>query len=278
VNGAQTTGSFAEADATNGAKVLARFIRCKRSALVHNIIKFNNTQNEIKPSDTRANDHIQVKLKKEFSELGINYLMRRSGRRDKGENVVSSVVGVALAAFHGHTQLAARNSADIFFDDDYWQVFRNDLTARHVAVVLAVSSAMDKLKKYLKNRVDDDKASPAESDTYDALRYSMSKHFMMSTIGALSAEIVGTKIASPYKLELRDMDGNTIESLESAWYDVLRDLLPFIGREIKKFGDPYDVTRDVSKVALVVKECSTIVGLVRNANPNPLKKLKGKIF
>jgi hypothetical protein len=279
VNGAQTTGSFAEADATNGAEVLARFIRCKRSPLVHNIIKFNNTQNEIKPSDTRANDHVQVKLKKEFLKLGMNYLMRRSGSRVKGENVVSSVVGVALAAFHGHTQLAARNSADIFFvDDAYGQVFRNDLTARHVAVVLALSSAIDKLKKYLKNRVDDDKASPTESDTYDALRYSMSKHFMMSTIGALSAEIVGTKIPSPYRLELKDVDGNTFESLESAWYDVLRDLLPFISREMKKMGDPYDVTRDVSNVPIVAKECSTIVGLVRNGNPKPLQRLKSKIF
>jgi AIPR protein len=279
VNGAQTTGSFGECIEPNEARVLARFIRCKRGPLVHNIIKFNNTQNEIKPSDTRANDHVQVKLKNEFEELGVTYLMRRSGGRAPDRSVISSVVGVSLAAFHGYTQLAARNSADIFLvDEDYGRVFRNDLTARHVAVVLALSSAIDKLKRYLKDRVDVEEAAPTEAQTYEALRYSMSKHFMMSTIGRLSGDIVGTKIASLYKLELRKADGNSIQSLESAWYDVLRDLLPFIGREIHKIGEPYDVTRDVSNVGAVANECAAAVGLVRSTKPKAFQKLKSKIY
>jgi hypothetical protein len=279
VNGAQTTGSFGESNDAGTAQFLARFIRCKRAPLVHNIIKFNNTQNEIKPSDTRANDHVQVKLQKEFSELGITYLMRRSGGRAPDNSVISSVAGVSLAAFHGYTQLAARNSADIFLaDEDYGRVFRNDLTARHAAVVLALSSAIDKLKRYLKERVDEEQAAPSEVDTYQALRYSMSKHFMMSVIGVLSGDIVGTKISSPYRLELKNLETNTVQSLESAWYDVLRDLLPFISREIHKVGDPYDVTRDVSMVKTVAKECAAVVGLVRNTNPRTFQKLKNKIF
>jgi hypothetical protein len=279
VNGAQTTGSFGECNDPGDAQVLARFIRCRKAPLVHNIIKFNNTQNEIKPSDTRANDHVQVKLQKEFSELGVTYLMRRSGGRAPDNSVVSSVVGVSLAAFHGYTQLAARNSADIFLaDEDYGRVFRNDLTARHVAVILALSSAIDKLKRYLKDRVDGELAAPTEVDTYQALRYSMSKHFMMSIIGLLAGDLVGTNSNSPYRRELKNLEGNTIQSVESAWYDVLRDLLPFISREIHKVGDPYDVTRDVSKVKTVAKECAAVVGLVRNTNPKPFHKLKNKIF
>lgn len=279
VNGAQTTGSFGESNDPGDAQVLARFIRCKQAPLVHNIIKFNNTQNEIKPSDTRANEHVQVKLQKEFNDLGITYLMRRSGGRAPDNSVISSVVGVSLAAFHGDTQLAARNSADIFLsDDEYGKVFRNDLTARHVAVVLALSLAIDRLKRYLKERVDNDQAAPAEKDTYQALRYSMSKHFIMSIIGLLSSDIVGTNITSPYRLELKKLESNTIQSVMSAWYDVLRDLLPFISREIRKVGDPYDVTRDVSKVKTVASECAAVVGLVRNTNPKPFQKLKNKIF
>ncbi len=279
VNGAQTTGSFGESVDPKDAKVLARFIRCKKATLVHNIIKYNNTQNEIKPSDTRANEHVQVKLQKEFNELSITYLMRRSGGRAPDNSVVSSVVGVSLAAFHGYTQLAARNSADIFLsDDDYGKIFRNDLTARHVAVVLALSSAIDKLKRYLKERVDEDKAAPAEEDTYQALRYSMSKHFMMTVIGLLAGDIIGTNITSPYKLELKNLEGNTMQSVESAWYEVLRNLLPFVSREVHKVGDPYDVTRDVSRIKTVAKECAAVVGLVRNTNPKTFQKLKNKIF
>ncbi len=126
--------------------------------------------------------------------------------------------------------------------------------------------------------MDADEAASSENETYEALRYSMSKHFMMSTIGALSEEIVGTKIASPYRLELTKVEGNDIKSLESAWYDVLRLLLPFVSQEIQELGDPYDVTRDVSNVAKVAKKCSAFVGLVRNSNPKPLQKLKHKIF
>lgn len=279
VNGAQTTGSFGEANNAEGARVLARFIRCKSKALVNKIIKYNNTQNEIRPSDTRANEHVQNKLKAEFEELELVYAMRRTGGKMQYGAILSSVVGVSLAAFHGDTQLAARNSADIFVDDEtYGRVFRSDLTARHVVVVLALSSAIDKLKAYLKGRVDADQAAPTESQMYESLRYSMSKHFIMSLFGRLAPEIVGTKLPSLYRLELKKQDGNSMQSVESAWYEVLRLVLPFVGNQIASLGDPYDVTRDVAKVNTVASQCAPFISLARGTNSRPFTKLKGKIL
>jgi len=56
VNGAQTTGALASAKSAEGVSVLARFVQADDPELVDDIIRANNTQNEIKASDFRSND------------------------------------------------------------------------------------------------------------------------------------------------------------------------------------------------------------------------------
>jgi len=70
VNGAQTTGTIGTlltAPNTSGL-VAARFIKSSNQATVRNIIRFNNSQNKISPSDFRSTDQYQEKLRKEFAK------------------------------------------------------------------------------------------------------------------------------------------------------------------------------------------------------------------
>lgn len=73
INGAQTIKSLYEAKSTTPQpKVLFRIseVRIKeKRVILDNIIRYNNTQNEIKSSDFRSNDFIQNHYIEEFSKL-----------------------------------------------------------------------------------------------------------------------------------------------------------------------------------------------------------------
>ena len=71
VNGAQTTGALGSLEKTPpiAAKVLARFVETKSSAIVQDIIRFNNSQNKISASDFRSTDGIQKRLKEEMIDV-----------------------------------------------------------------------------------------------------------------------------------------------------------------------------------------------------------------
>ena len=74
INGAQTVRSLAKLkDEFQQPKVLLRITEIpnhkERSAFLKEIVRFNNTQNEIKSSDFRSNDPIQQSLKENFSKL-----------------------------------------------------------------------------------------------------------------------------------------------------------------------------------------------------------------
>jgi hypothetical protein len=71
VNGAQTTGALARVQLTKlgDARVMIRFVQATNSALVNDIIRYNNSQNQIKPSDFRSGDRNQDRLRKEFKQI-----------------------------------------------------------------------------------------------------------------------------------------------------------------------------------------------------------------
>ncbi len=170
INGAQTTGSIAEAGGASDVKVLCRFIRCTDETIADKQIRYNNTQNAITAADTKSKDVTQVRLKEEFSKLGINYVNRRSGIKLPPNSIVASVAGTALTAFHGDVQTAARNSADIFLEDkQYNRIFNATLTASHTFTVIALSQALDDRKYELKKLVDSENARQVEVDQCDVL-------------------------------------------------------------------------------------------------------------
>lgn len=97
VNGAQTTGALAKVSSGDlkTARVMIRFVKAVDSGIVDDIIKYNNSQNPIKPSDFRSSDRHQDRLRAEFRQIpDASYLgARRGGKEDRARrpsNLIAS--------------------------------------------------------------------------------------------------------------------------------------------------------------------------------------------
>jgi hypothetical protein len=71
------------------ASVLTRFVKSTSAEIIDDIIRFNNSQNPIRPSDFRSRDPQQGRLRQEFSQLpDVTYLgARRGGQSDAAEGL-----------------------------------------------------------------------------------------------------------------------------------------------------------------------------------------------
>lgn len=261
INGAQTSGALGECEEAEAAaaKVLCRIVKCDRPEIVHKIIHYNNTQNAIRPFDLRSRDSTQKRLGEQFDELGITYVHRRSGPRSPRNAISAESIGVALCAFHGDMQTAARNRRDIFLSDSvYEKVFPSRMAAEHVFLVHSLATALDALKLDLKSRVSSGEATDIDGQQYEALRFSMSKHFILYVVGLAAEELVGARIADRYEWKaLRKMIAANGNQMRGCWLKALRAVLPPVSMFIQKEGDAYDVTRATDKAKNVGESLRT---------------------
>jgi hypothetical protein len=104
INGAQTTGSIGSVDIARydmkDLRVLCRIIKCTDPDTISEIVKYNNTQNEITTWDQYSNDAEQNRIFGEFAQLGLSYSRKRGFR--SGPDVIGiEDVAQPLLAFHG---------------------------------------------------------------------------------------------------------------------------------------------------------------------------------
>ena len=265
INGAQTSGALGEAtdQPGNSTKVLIRIVQCDSKELIDKIIRYNNTQNEIKPADRRSNDKMQRRLKADFAVYKINYVPRRSATRTPKNAITSAPIGAALCAFHGNPQTSYRDPTSIFNDDNtYAKVFSNSLTVEHAFLLRSLSNAMDILKSDLKTKVGDKTATQLEEQQYDILKYSFSKHFLFYVIGYIAEEIMKNRISDLYqwksKPELISPDNI---SLTNSWLNVLTAILPQMSALMEDFGRDaaYEVPRSMERSKDFAKQLKGII-------------------
>jgi len=250
INGAQTSGALGECEESElaGASVLCRIVECEEPEIVQKIVRYNNTQNLIRPSDLRSNDPVQSRLRKEFDTLGINYVHRRSGPRTPKNAISAETTGVALCAFHGDAQTAARNRREIFLNDSkYARVFRSDARAEHVYLVTSLASAIDHLKLELQGKKSKGEGTALEQIEHEVLRFSMSKHFVLYLVGFAAEEMLGKRISDRYRWishpKMITADGVV---MRDCWLEALRTIMPRVATVTTREGPAYDVTRSAT--------------------------------
>lgn len=266
INGAQTTGALSDAteSSTAGVKVLIRIVECKSQDLIDKIIRYNNTQNEIKPADRRSNDANQRRLRNDFAQYGITYLHRRSSTRNPRNALTAAGIAPSLCAFHGDPQTAYRNAKEIFNDETIYQrVFPSNITAEHIFLVKALSTAIDSLKGELKRKVAGKTATQLEEQQYDILKYSGAKHFLFFIIGALAEEIMSRRVSDRYEWKCRrEVISAENVSMSNSWDTALRALLPHISTIVgrQQTQDPsYDVPRSTPLSRQVAQDLKALI-------------------
>lgn len=207
VNGAQTTGALARVPVSDltDVEVLARFVKSTDPLIIDDIIRFNNSQNPIKPSDFRSRDPHQNRLRGEFVALpDVSYLgARRGGQSDvpkKPSNYMSSdTAAQALAALHGDPVTAYHDLRLIWERDDKYSMYFGDHTsATHIVFCFALLRAVQDLKSSLV--ASEGEMTGNDADVLSFLRKRGATFLLVSAIGSTLDTILDRAIASLYRL------------------------------------------------------------------------------
>ena len=207
INGDQTTGSIGECSLLEASKVrlVCRFVECSDKNVLHNIIRYNTTQNAFRSADQRSTDPVQKRLALELHNHKITYVHRRSESVSRRGCVSAESIAPLLCAFHGDLSTAAGRRNDIFdLDSVYQRVFPKGCTGEHILLVYCLGCAIDAVKLQLKNRDRGGKATSLDLKNYEVLKYSTSKLYLISIIGHMAEEILQEKLADPYTWRFRD--------------------------------------------------------------------------
>ena len=103
INGAQTLGALHEAakkGSIDGVTVLVRIVESTESSVIEDIIRFNNTQNPIKPWELRGLDPTQDRIKQDFEKKhSLTYQFRRGVGRRGSNDILSEKLGPWINSF-----------------------------------------------------------------------------------------------------------------------------------------------------------------------------------
>ncbi len=224
VNGAQTTGALGhvEADNIGNARVLARFVKCDDPAVIREIIRFNNSQNQIETADFRSNDNVQKRLRDEFAEMGdVAYSgARRGGAEDvirrPGDNMIpSSTAAQALAAFHQEPDLAYNQKSRLWESDQlYGRFFSEDTTAAHLLFTYSLLRAIESAKRQLQAK-EESQRTQSEQQRVDFFRQRGSTFLLLAAIGSCAEIYLDRVIPDPFRLHFGA--GTTLAKAVELW-------------------------------------------------------------
>lgn len=281
VNGGQTTGALGgldakEAEATAGAMVMARFVRCTSTSVLGDIVRYNNTQNKVEATDFRSKDAIQDRLRKEFAAIpDAEYRGgRRGGASDAIQRVKSllpdSSVAQTLAAFHGEPNLAYNETRSIWDNDAvYSRVFRDVVTARHIVYAYGLLKAIEQSKHRI---LAISESSRTEAQKRHAAFFSGrgSNYLMVAAIAHCIETILG--FAVPDRYSLRFKKNRSPADATNAWQPVVDVALSF-SAQLASATD--QGLKSQERVRKAIEDFSSMIEAVRSANPHPFDDLAG---
>lgn len=210
VNGAQTTGAIGSLDIEPSADacVPVRFVSVTSRDLIHDIVRYNNSQNQVTAADFRSTDSIQKRLRAEV--LKIKEAEYEGGRRGgfgsaikrKPRLMPSFTVGQALAAFHGEPSTAYNKKSDIWNNDAIYSEFFNEkTTGPHLVFVYSLLKSIEYRKSQL---VDKSKSETAltrlENQRLEFFRLPAAVFVYIHAIASALETIIGRPISDYFVL------------------------------------------------------------------------------
>jgi len=264
INGAQTTGSLGSVDLKKHdlaeVKVLCRVIESSDDATISEIVRFNNTQNEITNWDQYSNDPDQLRIKGEFEALGHAYSQKRGF--GVGTDAISiEEVAQPLVAFHGRYEDANGGKNRIFERKPLYNSAFPNRKARHILFVYSFARAVDERRSELKRKSSAGSIITLEEQQLALLRHLRFKYFLVALVARLLEVVLGKKVDldavafSPHAAEAKN---NTFIELIAAWSPIVEVVLTFATTAMAAG----DVTRTLAQpdaVATVGKQLEALL-------------------
>ncbi|MBF0476256.1 MAG: AIPR family protein, partial [Deltaproteobacteria bacterium] len=237
INGAQTTGSIGSVDVNRHdlkeMKVLCRIIQCNDQNTISDIVKYNNTQNEITTWDRYSNDVEQNRIQKEFDELGHSY-SRKRGFRLHGEQIGIEEVVQPLIAFYGRYHDASRGKNEIFERRTLYNLAFQVKKARHILFIYTLARSIDARRIELKNKSNSSSIISIEEEQLSLLRSMRFKYFFMAVVGRSIETILGRKISLEtvaFSSDAAHAANYSIVALAAFWSPVVEAILSYIATQ-----------------------------------------------
>lgn len=267
INGAQTTGSLSQIDPKkhdlSKVKVLARLVACKDSETVRNIVRYNNTQNEITTWDQYSNTETQKRLADEFSALGHFYSLKRGfGQSITGLGI--EVVAQPLLAFLGAIDDANRGKNTVFERKTAYNRAFDGVSARHILFVFSLAQAIDKIRVDLKTANASGTLIKAQEKQLRLARHVRFKYFFMAVVaGCLEASL--KRKVDRQTIGFSTVSSNaktyTLEQLALRWQPLVASLFALMASQVSE--DPAEAFSDPTRIDSIV---GTLEGLILAAN------------
>jgi hypothetical protein len=274
INGAQTTGSIGSVDITKHdlkkVKVLCRIIQCSDASTISQIIKYNNTQNEITTWDQYSNSSEQKRIAEEFRSFGHEYSLKRGFSCSSVQLGIEQVIQ-PLLAFAGDYTSASRGKDSLFERrSSYEQAFK-DKKARHILFVYTLSKAIYARKRELsKKQNNNNKLLKTEEKQIYLFRNLTFKSFLIAVIGGCMETIIGENVdlsQVAFTPEASKIKNKSINDLIALWIPIVTIVLAYVANVINK--DLSEVLSEDGVLESVSSQVSTYIYTSEVTNPNP---------
>lgn len=282
INGAQTTGSISMVDESRvdnlvQMKVLCRVIKCENVKLIPNIVKANNTQNEITSWDRYSNDSIQICLREKFKSYNKDYSLKR-GFDEMSDGIGIYTIAQPVLAFEGNYAEANRGKNNIFQNNYLYRSVFEEKSARHLLLVYSLAKAVDELKYEIKELVSTkDELKDDEEIQVSLFRNMKFKMFFISVIAECIEVIVDFKVDRKKIAFSEEFAKEEIELMKEYWKVFVNSVLSFMVAKMKKT----DINKYISDKEQFKELCGDIKALftvMKNTGQGTYDKLKDVLW
>ena len=273
INGAQTSGAIGSLDLgvdLHKVKVLTRIIECEESALIADIVKYNNTQNRISSWDKFSNHPYQQEINKEFKMYNHVYSFKRGFKNMDAELGVENSMQ-PLIAFLGNYNDANRGRNSLFESDTAYKMAFEHVKARHILFVHCLNKCVYNIRLQNKNKM---KGTAPKSNTdrqvWELFSTLKSKYFVVAALGEvltlLFTDLTEKKEIS-FTPEYANNDTYTINKLVVLMQPLVASLVNHIASYFKT-QKLQDCLRDEKLLTKVGTHVEMIIGSVIDSIPD----------
>ena len=247
-------------------KVLCRIIKCTDQDTIGEIVKYNNTQNEITTWDQYSNDADQNRIFEEFQQLGLGY-SRKRGFRASVDAIGIEEVAQPVLAFHGKFQDATRGKNLIFERKPLYRSAFEGKKATHILFAYTLARAIDECRTELKKKSNEHSIISLEEGQLALLRNLRFKSFLIAVSARCLESILGRKVdLETVAFSIDSAKGNSLYSLIAVWSPIVETVLSFVATQVDSTQFAARSDED-DLVELVAKQVSAILYASRKSLP-----------
>ena len=283
VNGAQTTGAIGSLKKLppEDALVSIRFVQTEDADIIHDTIRFNNSQNSITASDFRSTDNIQRRLRDEIAKIpDAEYEGGRRGGsgdaiRRRANLLPSYTVGQALAAVNGDPVNAYNQKLKIWADDTlYSKYFKEETHGTHVVFAYGLLRAIEARKLHLMEILKAGTTLTSDEDmqlSYFSRRGST--YLLTSAIAHCIETFMGKPVSNVSRLSFGDKVSP--KRAQSIWAEIVNVNAPAVSQLLTAFSEGLTSPNNARDA---IKTFKTMIDITKTSNQKTYKEFAKRVI